>query len=201
MIILMFLNLVKRGWQFFVLFLKFLYKLAPYFLLLYVFFYTIIVILNIFKFCIYLCLNILYMYFYFYFGFLVVVYFIIIDFITAIFSFLFFLLQSYHSVFSLFFTLIFYFILLKSTLWFFVYVGKLIYNLLNYYVFKHRHSVIKDIWDVVYEEKKVPFLSTNWRQLTTFLRIKHYKATILMLYVIYLPFVLKLIFLEFNPIC
>lgn len=201
MVALFLLYFFKNSWQFIVLYLYFIYELVPYFVCMYFIYYTLTVIISAILFIVFFC----YFYFYFFFSFIFCVYigvlFIFIDIGDLIKNVFLFIINYPFNSFNLFFCLLVGLLLLKFTLYVFLVITKKGFYILSFNLLQKRQKILKNFWSILYEEYKVPILSESWRSLTTFLRIKHYKATILCLYVIYIPVVLKLIFMDFNPVC
>lgn len=182
MFILLFLNIGKKSWQFFVLLLYFLCESLLYFFLFYLIWFILKKIIFIFLFSFYFIYNVLAIYLNFYFY--------VANVFFDFFKFLIFLDIHQRNVFGIFLLLSIYLFSIKTFTYIFIFMMRKAYK----YFFNFFKIYFNDNY-----KKVTASIFFFWLYLTKFLRIKHYKAVIFFIYVCYITIVINLLCMNFNP--
>lgn len=190
MFILFLLYFCKNSWQYFVLLLFFLYELFFHYILFYLSIFGINKIINMLLFCLYFLFNIFSIYFIFYF-YLCLYYFFVSVFFFKMFLHMF---VDQQNIFILFFILFCYLFLFKLNFYLSFYLIKILVTLLYFKISNSYKIGFKN-----YLNNDISFFYF-WRNLTNFLRLKHYKASIFFLYTVYIIIIANLLFMNFNPV-
>lgn len=195
MFVLLFLNFCKKNWKYFVLLFLFFYELLYYYFLFKLFFFGVKFIVRFILFNLNFLFNIFSIYLNFYYYFFIYIVTVLFDLTKMCFLHLAF----QQNVFILFIFTIFFLFLIKIFIYLFILINRklllIFFTNLKFYLSFVKNYLIND-----YNKVKHSILYLVWRNLTTFLRIKHYKASIFFLYVLYMGIVIYLFCMNFNPV-